>query len=221
MCNEEFILVFISKPGVVGLSQILLTELGTSSAGLIIPAGKATIGTLYSHFGYSDFKREFAGLACGMNLSDKLAAGVQIDYYSEKTFGEYENYQFITCEAGILLTPSDNITIGLHLFNPVPGSLRKTSIPSALRVGAGTDLNSSLFIGAEAEMSTGGELIFRTGLDYEAAGNLWLRGGFSTDNNSFSFGLGYLTKIVMIDLGFRSHQKLGITSSASLVFKIH
>jgi len=198
-----------------------ITELGTSTVALIIPAGKATIGTLYSHFGYSDFKREFAGLACGMNLSDKLAAGVQIDYYSEKTFGEYENYQFITCEAGILLTPSDNITIGLHLFNPVPGSLRKTSIPSALRVGAGTDLNSSLFIGAEAEMSTGGELIFRTGLDYEAAGNLWLRGGFSTDNNSFSFGLGYLTKIVMIDLGFRSHQNLGITSSASLVFKIH
>jgi hypothetical protein len=198
-----------------------LTELGTSSAGFIIPAGKATMGAVYSHFGYSDFKRELAGIACGMKLTDKLSAGVQADYYSEKTFGEYENIQFITCEAGLLLKPSDNVSIGVHLFNPVPGSLRKTFVPSALRVGAGTDLSSSLFVGVEAEMSTGSDLIIRTGLDFEAAKNLWIRGGFSSDNNSFSFGLGYLTKIVMIDLGFRTHQKLGITSSASLIFKIH
>jgi hypothetical protein len=197
-----------------------LTELGTSTAGLIVPAGKTTMGIVYSHFGYTDFKRELAGIACGMKLSDILSAGVQVDYYSERTFGEYENSQFVTCEAGILLRPSYNLKIGIHLFNPVPSSLRKTPLPSALRVGAGTDLSSSLFIGAETEMSTGGELIIRTGLDYEAARNLWLRGGFCTDNNSLSFGLGYLTKIVMIDLGFRSHQKLGITSSASLIFKI-
>jgi hypothetical protein len=91
----------------------------------------------------------------------------------------------------------------------------------SLRIGAGTYLNKSLFTGVEAEMSTGSELILKTGFEYEAAKKLWLRGGYSTDNNSFSFGFGWLAKMVQIDIGFVTHEKLGVTSSVSLIFKIH
>ncbi len=198
-----------------------IKELGTRSVGLIIPAGKASLGALYSHFGYTDFKRDMAGLACGLKLSDKLSAGVQIDYYSERTYGEYNNNQIITFETGLLISPSENIGIGIHLFNPIPNSLRKASMPSILRIGAGSYLSTVLFAGVEAEMSTGSKMIIRTGFEYEILEKLRIRGGFGTENNSFSFGLGYLTKIVMIDLGFVTHEKLGVTSSASLIFKIH
>lgn len=91
----------------------------------------------------------------------------------------------------------------------------------SLRIGAGTYLNKSLFTGVEAEMSSGSKLIIKTGFDYEAAQKFWLRGGFSTDNNSFSFGLGYLIKVVQLDIGFITHEKLGVTSSVSFIFKIH
>jgi hypothetical protein len=94
-------------------------------------------------------------------------------------------------------------------------------MPTSIRVGAGTYLNNSLFTGLEAEMSSGSNLIVRTGFEYEAAKKLWLRGGFSTDNNSFSFGLGWLVRMVQIDLGFMTHERLGLTSSVSLIFKIH
>jgi hypothetical protein len=196
-------------------------ELGTSSAAFSLPAGKAAIGGIYSHFGYKDFKRELAGLACGMRLSDKLAAGVQVDYFSERAPGEYGNNQLITCEAGLILTPSENLSVGIHLFNPVPNSIRKSPVPSILRVGTGTNLGTTLFAGIEAEMGSGKTLILKTGLEYEAAKKLWIRVGYSTENNSFGFGLGYFAKIVMIDLGFRTHEKLGVTSSASLIFNIH
>jgi len=39
---------------------------------------------------------------------------------------------------------------GIHIFNPVPNSLRKTPMPTSIRVGAGTYLNNSLFTGLEA-----------------------------------------------------------------------
>jgi hypothetical protein len=202
-------------------NRFSLKELGTRTAAIIIPAWKTSIGAVYSYFGYPDFKREMTGLACGLKLSEKLAAGVQIDYFSEKAPGEYDNIQSVTFETGITIIPTENVRIGVHLFNPLPNSLRKTYLPARLRIGAGTDLSTSLFAGVEAEMSTGGKLIIRTGLEYEAAKKLWIRGGFSTDNNSFSFGFGYLTNIVRIDLGFATHEMLGITSSASLIFKIH
>ena len=198
-----------------------IKELGTRTAGITIPVGKASIAALYSDFGYSDFKRDMTGLACGMKLSKKISAGLQVDYFSEKTSGEYDNIQFVTCEAGLLVTPSENLRIGLHIFNPIPNTIRKTYLPTSLRIGTGTNLNKLLFAGIEAEMSSGSKLIIRTGFEYEAAKKLWLRGGFSTDNNSFSFGLGYFVKIAQIDLGFVTHEKLGVTSSVSLIFKIH
>jgi hypothetical protein len=198
-----------------------ISELGTRSLGLIIPAGKASLGAFYSHFGYSDFKRDMTGLACGMKLSNKISAGLQVDYFSERTSGEYDNNQSVTCEAGLLIIPSENSRFGIHIFNPVPNSLRKTSLPMSLRIGAGTSLNKSLFAGVEAEMSSGSKLIIRAGFEYEAAKKLWLRGGFSTDNNSFSFGLGWLVKIMQMDVGFVTHERLGVTSSVSLIFKIH
>jgi hypothetical protein len=197
-----------------------ISELGTRSLGLTIPAGKASLGVVYSHFGYKDFSRDIAGLACGMKLSHKISAGLQVDYFSERTSEEYNN-KSVTCEAGLLITPTDNTVFGIHIFNPVPNSLRKTFLPMSLRIGAGTYLNKLLFTGVEAEMSSGSNLIVRTGFEYEAVKKLWLRGGFSSDNNSFSFGMGWLVKIVQIDLAFVTHERLGVTSSVSLIFKIH
>jgi hypothetical protein len=78
-----------------------------------------------------------------------------------------------------------------------------------------------LFAGAETEMSAGNSIILRMGFEYEAAKKFWIRSGFSSEYNSFSFGVGYLAKFVKTDLAFSTHEKLGITSSVSLIFKIH
>ncbi len=197
-----------------------ISELGTRTLGLIVPAGKASAGAIYSHFGYSDFSRDMTGLSCGMRLSGKIAAGLQVDYFSERITGENSRNQYISCEAGLLIMPSEKTRFGIHIFNPVPNSLRKSPMPTSVRIGAGTFLNNSLFTGLEAEMSSENRLIVRTGFEYEAAKKIWIRGGFCTDNNSFSFGLGWLVRIVQVDLGFVTHDKLGVTSSVSLIFKI-
>ncbi|OFY64128.1 MAG: hypothetical protein A2V64_13000 [Bacteroidetes bacterium RBG_13_43_22] len=201
-------------------NRFSISELGTRTAGLVFPAGETSLGIVYSHFGYNHFRRELGGISCGMILSESIAAGVQIDYFSERTSGEYENRNTVTFEAGMLVSLKENISIGIHVFNPVPGSLRKTFLPTSLRVGAGIELSKVLFAGAEAEMSSGEKLILHTGFEYEAFEKFRLRGGFSTENTSFSFGLGYLLKSLQLDLSFATHEKLGITSGVSLVFKV-
>ncbi|MBG0858299.1 MAG: hypothetical protein IQL11_02265 [Bacteroidales bacterium] len=201
-------------------NRFSLKELGTRIAGIIIPAGNASLGMIYSHFGYSCYRREMAGLGCGLLLSENLAAGIQIDYFTEKTPGEYGNHQAVICEAGLLVTPRENIRIGVHIFNPVPNSLRKVFMPVTIRTGVGIELDKGLFAGAEAEMSSGRRLVFKTGFDYEAVKNFRIRGGFCTENNAFSFGLGYTVKFLNLDLSFTTHEKLGITSCASMIFKI-
>lgn len=197
-----------------------ISELGTKTAAFIIPAGKSSLGIVYSHFGYPDFRRETGGIACGMPLSEKIAAGIQIDYYSEKTSGEYENFQTVTFETGIIIMPTDKISVGIHIFNPVPNSIRKSSLPSSIRAGAGITLSKVLFAGFETEMISGEKPTLRTGFEYEAGSQLWLRGGFNSENTSFTMGIGCQIKSLKLDLGFASHERLGITSSVTIVYVI-
>ncbi|MBI5010397.1 MAG: hypothetical protein HZB98_12280 [Bacteroidia bacterium] len=197
-----------------------INELGTRTVGLIIPSGRASLGVIYSNFGYADFRRDMTGVACGLKLSEKLSAGAQVDYFAELAPGEYEDTHIISGEAGIVFSAAENTTIGFHVFNPVPNSVRKSSMPLTLRTGAGTMLNKLLFVGAEAEMSSVNSIILRMGFEYEAAKKFFLRSGFCTEYNSFSFGFGYRVKFVKMDLAFTTHEKLGITSSASLILII-
>lgn len=201
-------------------NRFSINELGTRSAAIIFNTGRVSLGAVYSHFGYIDFRRQMTGLACGMPLSNIIAAGVQIDYYTERTSGEYNNNQLLTCEAGVIITASKNVKIGIHVFNPIPNSIRKSDKPTGLRAGAGINLSKELFAGIETEMSTGHNLVLRSGFEYEAAKKLLLRGGFSTENSSFCFGFGYRTGAAIIDFGFATHEQLGITSSVSIIFKI-
>lgn len=201
-------------------NRFSLKELGTRSACLIIPSNNGAIGAIYSCFGYSDYKRETAGIASGLNLTQELSAGVQVECLIEKTAGDYRNYIHLTCEAGVMFKISENTRVGVHIFNPVPNSLRNVSVPSALRTGAGITLNHNLFAGIEAEMISYRKMNLKTGFEYAAARNLYLRGGYSTLLPSFSFGIGYTVKPAIIDLAFSTHPKLGITSNVSVSFII-
>jgi hypothetical protein len=193
-----------------------LKELGTTSASLLVPAGKTSAGAAFSHFGFSGFRREALALACGMRLGKALAAGIQTDYFSEKAYGEHEAQRYLTFEAGALVFPSENVRIGFHVFNPVPNSLRKKDMPLVISAGAGINLGKTLFACAEAELPSGKKPVLRTGFEYEPAEKLRLRAGYSTENNSFCFGTGFRLGSVTADLGFVSHETLGFSSCATV-----
>jgi hypothetical protein len=197
-----------------------IAELGTCTAGTVFTAGKNSVGIIYSHFGYPEFRRNMAGISCGMPLSENISAGVQVDYFSEVLPGEYDNIKVLTFEAGASFDLSEKVSAAIHLFNPVPNSLRRSVLPSTITAGAGIDLSKTLFAGTEVEMSTKEKLIIRAGFEYEAAKKFWIRGGYSSENSSFSFGIGYLLKSMKIDLGFSTHDRLGVTSSVSLIYRI-
>lgn len=220
--NNQGLLAGIKAPafGINYENRFGIKELGRASAAALIPAGKSSLGVIFSSFGYSDLRRYAAGISSGIKITRNISAGLQIDYFSEKTAGEYNDRRTLTFEAGLLLKPSENVSVGFHLFNPVPNSLRRSFLPSSLSAGAGIKLNSSLVAMAETELTTGTVASFRTGFDYSTQGGLRLRGGFNSRNTSFCFGLGYLIKSTAFDIAFSTHERLGLTTSASVIFEI-
>jgi hypothetical protein len=198
-----------------------ISELGTRTIGAVIPSGKTTIGALYSNFGYREFTRHTAGIACGMELSKRMSAGVQIDFFLEKTPGDYRERKAVTFEAGVIISASEKTSIGIQIFNPLPGTIRKTYLPTAIRAGAGTNLSSSFYASAEVQMCMGRKPEFRTGFEYKVTEKFLVRSGFSSRNTSFCFGIGYRLKSVGFDLSMMTHERLGVTSAASMIFQIN
>ena len=194
-----------------------LKELAIRSAALIIPAGQSSLGLIYSNYGYTDFKKHFGGIACGLRLSEKITGGIQVDYITERTIDDYQNNSFVTCEAGIQIQSTDNTSLGIHIFNPVPNSLRKYYMPTEIRIGASYYISPVVMGAVEIEKGVGSNLVFKTGFEYTPVNKLLLRGGFSSKTGTLSFGIGYRAKLFSTDIAFITHERLGLTPSISII----
>lgn len=207
--------------GVCCENRFSLAGLSARSGAVIIPAGRASLGGLFSDSGFDALRRHSFSLACGLPLNEKISTGIGITYFIENCPPGYNDRMFITFGAGLLIAASENIRIGIHVFNPLPGSLRKGYLPMTLKAGVAFVPDRRLYAGLEAEMSTGSKLVIKTGFEYGASDKIWIRSGFRTENSSFSFGIGYRLKAMKLDIGFITHEKLGITSSVSMIFSIN
>ena len=199
-------------------SRFNLKELAYSSFGCVAPFSGGSLGAIYSQYGTTDLKRIFGGIAIGLELGDRVAGGVQIDYIGENVYDGYNDTHTITFEIGTAIKLNEKTTLGANIFNPIPQELRKNYLPSSISLGIGSYISDKVFLGAESLLTTGERVIMKTGFQIEVVKNLLLRGGYTTENNSFCFGVGYRLKPVKIDFSFLAHESLGSSSSVSLVF---
>lgn len=199
-------------------SRFGLAELSNKTFGLIVPAGNGSIGAIYSYYGYDEYNRHTAGLAYGHSLGEKLHAGVQIDFYSTRQAGDYENTNDITFEAGIQYNPVEDLIIGLHFFNPLPNAIRDHDIPTVITVGAGYFFSPGFMSTLELEGSSDGTYSLKAGGEFQVIDGFYLRGGLMSNPMGFSFGTGFAGRFLQADLGFLTHENLGLTPSISFIF---
>jgi len=208
----------------VGLNQdnrFGLSELSNKTFGMILPSGKrGALGMVYSYYGYSEYNRHTMGLAYGMKLGEKLSAGIQTDLYSTRIAGDYRNRYDLTFEGGIQFKPVNELIIGAHIYNPVPTKLHESDIPLVLRLGASYRFASSFLAMAEMETSDRQYTNVRVAVEYEFLDKLFLRGGFMSKPLGYSFGGGYSGRFIQANLGFITHENLGLTPSLSVVIFI-
>jgi hypothetical protein len=198
-------------------SRFGIAELSNKTFGLILPTGHGALGAVYSYYGYSEYNRHTMGLSYGLMIGKRVSVGVQTDLYSTRQSGDYQNTNEITFEAGILYRPVDNLRVGLHVYNPLPNSLRNHDLPTIVSLGTGYYFSPLFMASIELEGSSTGSNCVRAGLEYEALNNLFFRGGALSNPFGFSFGSGYSGRVFQVDIGFITHENLGLTPSLSLI----
>jgi len=229
--NDDLWGAFNNQAGLAGIkkfsvgfmyeNQFLIKELGIKAGALAIPVNNGTFGLSFAQYGFNLYNENKVGLAYAMNLSNRLSAGIQIDYLMTQLAENYGKKDIFTFEIGLMGKVTDNFILGAHVFNPINIKLTddvEERIPSRIRFGMKYIVNSAVNFVAETEKDINHKAIFRAGVEYEIVNNIFVRTGIGTTPSIFSFGFGVNLNNLKIDFGTSMHNTLGYSPALSLVY---
>lgn len=206
--------------GIYGEKRFLLNELGLYDAAVVLPTSSGNFGLDARYYGFSDYNESQVGLAYGRNLGSKVDVGVQFNYYNVRIAG-YGNASAINFEIGTIFHLTDNLNAGLHVYNPVGGTLGKNDeekLASVYSMGFGYDASEKFFMSIEIEKEEDKPVNVKAGLQYKFLPQLLTRIGISSATSSLYFGIGFGLKSIRFDVTASYHPQLGITPGLLLVF---
>ena len=111
---------------VFGERRFLLAENSVYGLAAAVPTKFGNFGIQVNYAGFVNFNEQKAGLAYGRSLGNKIDIGIQFNYYNYK-IPSYQNAASINFEAGAIVHFSDKLNAGIHVYNPVIGTLGKTN----------------------------------------------------------------------------------------------
>jgi len=213
-----------SSAGVFYESRFMIDELSLVAGSIVLPVGTGTFGFSFYQFGQNSYKEHKIGLAYTTQLSERLNAAIQLDYFSQR-FPENDGAMgFSTFEIGMTYKTSEQFTLGAHILNPIKNGFKllegKQKMPATYRIGGHYQFSDMVLITAEAQKNTDHPTMFKTGLEFSPVQNLALRFGVSGKPVQYSFGIGYSFRKATTDIAFSYHGHLGYTPSVSIQFKL-
>ncbi|MEE4196391.1 MAG: hypothetical protein V2I54_01995 [Bacteroidales bacterium] len=186
--------------------------------GFAFPTRTGTVGATYSYFGFSQYNEMEAGLAFGRTFSRYFSVGLKINYLNTHIADNYGSKSTANFEVGILSHPLENLSIGIHVYNPSRSMMNDEAIPTIFKLGMGYSFSEIVFFAIETEKDLLHEAIFKAGLDYQLIDRLSLQAGISTNPTRYSFGIGFQFISLKAHVGFINHQTLGFTPSFTLSY---
>ena len=197
-------------------------ELNAGGFYFAAPTKIGVFGISVSRFGYSLYSESKYGLTYSKMLGDRLAMAVQLDYFEIRLGDIYGSKSLITGEVGFIATMTDDLNIGVHLFNPTRTRISQQPIENlntALRIGLAYSFSSELESFLELEKELSSTLVTKAAIEYNINKKFFFRVGLSNNPNFLSFGFGAKLKSIRLDIAAQYHQVLGITPQISFQFQ--
>jgi hypothetical protein len=188
-----------------------------------IPINKSTFGISLRHYSFISINEQKFGVAYSRKLSDKVAAGIQLNYHRMHVSSYYGNGYAISAEGGIIIEPIKNFFIGAHIFNPTFSKIKRFSeeyIPVIFRIGAGYYFSDKVNGCFEIEKYINYKPSYKTGFEYNFYRSFFLRFGGSTNPNRINGGFGFGIYDVKADIAFVYYQVFGLIPNISLSYNI-
>lgn len=206
--------------GIYGERRFLLAENSVYGLVAAVPSKLGNFGVQVNYAGFQNFNEQKAGLAYGRSLGDKVDIGIQFNYYGYK-IPAYQNGSAVNFEGGAIFHFSEKLNAGLHVYNPVGGTIDKKNnekLAAVYKFGLGYDASENFYVSTEIVKEENQPLNVTGGFQYCFKKQFFARAGFRSDNNTGFGGVGFLYNKLRIDVAASFHPQLGISPALLLIY---
>ncbi len=206
-------------------NRFAVQKLSRSGLTAAFPTKFGTFAFAGSFYGYSMYNETLLGLAYGRSLVPQyLSIGMKMNYYQLQLGDDFGSKHTVTAEVGLMSSPIDGLTIGLHFDNPIPQSISEypeENLPSRIKFGAAYRFEKIVLLALEADKQLDQEETnLKAGLEFEFLKRFYLRTGISSYPAQFSFGLGFKWTDFRADIAFLRHETLGYSPKFGLSYAL-
>lgn len=198
-------------------NRFMVPALSSKAVSAVLAIKNAPLGVVAAHYGNADYYRLFTGLGSAVRITDGISLGVQVDFISERSIGEYRDVSHVTFETGMICNLSSSLTLGLHLFNP---AAPLNTLPSSIETSLQWKQAEDFLLAVGSSKVSGEPLSVQCGLSWNVRDKLIMRSGYMSSPAAFTFGLGFRTEPLQVDAGFLLNGITGVTSSVSVIWTV-
>jgi len=206
--------------GIYGERRFLLAENSVYRLAAVLPTKLGNFGIQVNYAGFQNFIEQKAGIAYGRSLGDKVDIGIQFNYYGYK-IPAYQNGSAINFEGGAIFHFSDKLNAGVHVYNPVGGTIDKVNnekLAAVYKFGLGYDASENFCVSTEIVKEEDQPINVTGGFQYSFKKQFFARAGFRSDNSTGYGGVGFLYNKVRIDVAASFHPQLGVSPALLLIY---
>lgn len=203
-------------------ARFLAKELQTQAVVAALPLKKGVLSVGGQFYGYEQYRHTRAGAGYALQLSEKIAAGVQINLQQLRFGGNYGSSTNATFEAGILTTLSKQWKLGASILNVGRqriAPLEDDRFTTVMRIGSAYSPSEKVNVLLEIEKQVIYPITFRGALEYFPAPTFVIRAGVQSGPTEFALGVGYKKNAFQIDAGSKYHPVLGWTPHVGLTYQ--
>jgi hypothetical protein len=209
----------VAGGGIYTERRFLLEQLTSYSAIAAMPTSLGGWGIAAHYLGSGEFNESQVGLAYGKKLG-QVDLGVQFNYAMIRAAG-YGSDGAVTVEIGTLWHITEQVHIGMHLFNPSGGKFGKQGqekMAWVYKTGGGYEISEKLLLSADMIKAEDKPVNVQVGMQYVPDKRFFIRAGMATATTSPFLGAGWAWKNIRTDITASYHPQLGITPGLLLIF---
>lgn len=209
--------------GVFSEKRFLLAATNFYSAVVVLPTSEGNFGVQADYFGYKNYNESQIGLAYARSVGNNLDVGIKFNYY-EFRIPVYGNSSTVNFEIGAIAHLSEQLHVGIHVYNPVGGNLSKTDnekLSSIYKFGIGYEASEKFFISTEIIKEESQPINVDAGFEYNFEKQFFIRAGTSTGTTNSYVGAGISWNKFRLDVTASYHPQLGFTPGLMLVFQFN
>ncbi|MCC6252970.1 MAG: hypothetical protein IT238_10975 [Bacteroidia bacterium] len=197
-------------------SSVMMNAVAVAS-----PFKYGVLGATFNRMGYKNLYNESKyGIAYARQFGKTVSAGMQFNYLTTHIGdNNYGSRGTVAIEAGILVEVIKNLKLGAHIYNPTrsrTAQYNNERVPTILKVGLQYTFSDKVFSTIEVEKNISNKPVFKLGVEYHIAKEIYLRGGLSTNPSLNSAGFGIELKKFNIDFAAAFHPQLGVSPQIGL-----